>query len=60
MSDCVVYALQFESLAHREEVWHSFHADPEWQEYKALPEDGEPVVLRFKSTILKATDYSPQ
>jgi hypothetical protein len=60
LSDTVVYALVFEDLAQREEAWKAFHSDPEWIQYKTTEDPGGvPVVRRFKSTILKATDYSP-
>ncbi|HEY2578516.1 MAG TPA: NIPSNAP family protein [Streptosporangiaceae bacterium] len=57
-SDKLTYILQFENLRHREEAWAAFHADEEWLQAKA-GFSKEELVVRFRSTILKPTDYSP-
>lgn len=59
-SDKLIYIVRFESLSHREKAWAAFHADEEWKEISAAFSTKDPLVLRFRSTILKPTDYSPQ
>jgi hypothetical protein len=60
-SDKVTYVLRFENLRRREEAWAAFHTDEEWLKAKAgFGRDGiDDLVVRFRSTILKPTDYSP-
>jgi len=58
-SDKLTYIVRFESLSHREKAWAGFHADEEWQKISAGFSTNDPLVVRFRSTILKPTDYSP-
>ena len=59
MNNRLTYVVRFESLADRERAWSAFHADEEWRAVKAAIGPIDPVVTRFRSTILTPTDYSP-
>lgn len=58
-SNELIYALSFESLGAREEAWKAFHSDLERRAYKANLGPVDPVVLRFRSSVFVATNYSP-
>ena len=58
-SNELVYILAFEDLAHREQAWQAFFADPEWQEAKRVSEAQGPLVERIVNKIWKPTRYSP-
>ena len=58
-SNELVYILAFEDLAHREQAWQAFFADPEWQEAKRASEANGPLIERIVNKIRKPTPYSP-
>ncbi len=51
--------LVFENLAHRERAWASFYTDPAWPaRQNALYCDGQPLITRTDSCVMKGTDFS--
>ena len=58
-SDELWYMIAFESLAHREEAWAAFLADPEWQEVREQSEGDGPLVHHLENRILLPTEFSP-
>ncbi len=57
---CLVYFLSFPSREAREASWKAFSADPEWKAVAAKSEEGGKIVSKVVSTLLTATDFSPQ
>lgn len=55
----LIYVLEWRDLAHRQEAWENFVADPEWNAVKAESEKDGPLVASLSSSILQPTDYSP-
>jgi hypothetical protein len=55
----LTYMLAYDDLAHRESVWKTFGADPEWQKLRVQPglSDAE-IVSNISNTILRPTAYS--
>jgi hypothetical protein len=55
----LTYMLAYDDLAHREAVWKTFGADPEWQKLRSQPglSDAE-IVSNISNTILRPTAYS--
>lgn len=54
----LIYLLQWESLAEREQKWNAFQADPEWQEKRAASEKDAPIVANVSSQIVTPTAFS--
>ncbi len=54
----LVYLLEWESLAEREEKWNAFASDPEWLEKRAKTEENGQLVLSVENSILQPTDFS--
>ena len=54
----LIYLLQWESLAEREEKWTAFMADPEWQQKRAESEKDAPIVANVSSQIITPTAFS--
>jgi hypothetical protein len=54
----LIYILEWEDLAHCEEAWEAFKADPEWIAVKSASEKDGPLVADLSSSILQPTDYS--
>jgi len=59
MSNHFTYVARFADLGDRERSWESFHTDQDRLAYRSNVGPVDPVVRRFRSTILKAADYSP-
>ena len=57
-SNELIYLLQWESLAEREQKWAAFQSDPEWNEKRAQTEADGPIVARVRNSFLRATPYS--
>ena len=57
-SNELVYLLEWQSLAEREQKWSAFQADPEWNEKRAQTEANGPIVARVRNSILRPTRYS--
>ncbi len=55
----LVYAVAFEDAEHREKVWASVRADPEFKRVMALTEADGPTVKSFASGLMEPTDFSP-
>jgi NIPSNAP protein len=58
-TNTLYYMLAFNNLAHREDAWKSFSADPEWQEVASSSEKDGPLIVSIKNMMLKPTPYSP-
>ncbi len=54
----LIYLLEWESLAEREQKWDAFQADPEWQEKRAETEAAGPIVAAISNQFLIPTPYS--
>ncbi len=54
----LIYLLEWESLAEREEKWTAFMADPEWQQKRAESEKDAPIVANVSSQIITPTAFS--
>ena len=57
-SNELVYLLEWESLAERDQKWSAFQSDPEWIEKRAQTEANGPIVARVRNSILRPTPYS--
>lgn len=57
-SNELVYLIEWESLAERDQKWTAFQADPEWIEKRAQTEAAGPIVARVRNSILRPTPYS--
>ena len=57
-SSDLVYMLQWESLADRDQRWAAFAADPEWVEARAKSEADAPIVASITNSILMPTSFS--
>jgi hypothetical protein len=56
----LIYILAFPSREAQQKAWKAFIADPEWQKaYKESEAEGK-LVTKIESTLLSATDYSPE
>jgi hypothetical protein len=58
-ADTLIYLCVFPSVEAKEKAWAEFKVDPEWLKVKAESEKDGVLVKEIKSTILRATDYSP-
>ncbi len=54
------YILAFPDRAARDASWKAFGADPEWKAVAAATEKDGRIVTKVESTILHATDFSPE
>jgi len=57
-SSDLVYMLQWESLADRDQRFGAFAADPEWIEARAKSEADGPIVASITNSILMPTSFS--
>ncbi|HYU20224.1 MAG TPA: NIPSNAP family protein [Chloroflexota bacterium] len=57
-SNVLIYMLEWESLAEREQKWSAFQADPEWNTKRAETERDGPLVARVRNSILRPTRFS--
>ena len=58
-SDELWYMLGYESLAHREQAWGAFQADPGWHKARAESEVDGPLVHHVENRFMSPTDFSP-
>ena len=58
-TNMLYYMLEFKDLAHLDEAWTSFRADPEWQEVVTVSEKDGPIIARVSNSVLTPTKYSP-
>ena len=58
-SDEFVYILGYRDMAHREQAWGAFQADPEWIATRAQTEVDGPLVHHVENRFMVPTDYSP-
>jgi len=58
-SDELWYILGFDNLAHREQAWAAFAADPEWRKVREESEKDGPLVHHLENRVLNPTDFSP-
>ncbi len=54
----LIYMLQWESLAEREQKWNAFMADPEWLAKRAESEKDGPILQNVSSQIIAPTAFS--
>lgn len=54
----LVYLLQWESLAEREQKWNAFLRDPEWLAKRADSEKDGPILQNVSNQILAPTAFS--
>jgi NIPSNAP len=54
----LVYILQWESLADREERFAAFQSDPEWIEARRKSEEDGPLLASISNSILTPTTFS--
>ena len=54
----LVYLLEWESLAEREQKWNAFQSDPEWLEKRAETEREKAIVANVSSQIMAPTGFS--
>lgn len=54
----LIYLLEWRDMAHLEQAWAAFKADPEWLAVKAETEKNGQIVENVASSILQPTDYS--
>lgn len=52
-SNQLIYLLEWNSLAEREQRWEAFASDPEWVAARNETEKDGPFVLRITNTILR-------
>ena len=57
-SNELIYLLQWESMAEREQKWQAFQSDPEWIERRAQTEADGQIVARVRNSFLRPTPYS--
>jgi hypothetical protein len=58
-SNTLNYLVAFDSLAHREQAWAAFLADPDWQTARAESERDGPILARIRNELWRPTPYSP-
>ena len=58
-SNTLYYMLAFRDLAHLDEAWKNFRADPEWHQVVSESEKNGPLVARLTNVVLSPTQYSP-
>jgi len=54
----LIYMLEWESLADRDNKWAAFQADPAWIEARRKTEENGPLVASIANSILRATAFS--
>lgn len=54
----LIYLLKWRDMAHREQVWNAFQADPDWIARRNATEAERPIVTRVESSFLAPTDFS--
>ena len=54
----LIYLIEWDSLAEREEKWNAFQVDPEWLEKRAVTEKNGPLVTTITNSILQPTSFS--
>ncbi|MDP8922962.1 MAG: NIPSNAP family protein [Chloroflexota bacterium] len=57
-SNELIYLIQWESMAQREQKWLEFQSDPEWIEKRAQTEANGQIVARVRNSFLRPTPYS--
>jgi len=56
----LTYMLAFDSLAHREEAWKKFGADPEWQKMRSAPDLADALIVSsISNSMLRPLPFSP-
>ena len=53
------YLLRFDDMAHREQAWGAFQADPAWHRDREATERDGPIVARVRNQFWRPTPYSP-
>ena len=54
----LVYLLEWESMAEREQKWTAFQADPEWIEKRNQTEEEGPLISSISNAFLQPTKFS--
>jgi hypothetical protein len=55
----LIYILAYPNAAAQKKMWQAFLDDPVWKKVKEESEKDGVLVGEIKSTLMKATDYSP-
>jgi hypothetical protein len=56
----LAYMLAYDSLAHREELWKKFGADPEWQKMRSNPDLADALIVsNISNAMLRPLPFSP-
>ena len=55
----LIYILGFKDLAHREQAWDAFQADPEWIQGRAESEKDGAMISHLENILMRPTNYSP-
>jgi len=58
--DDLIYIVRYESWADREKKWGALQADADWQRVRAKSEERGWLVEHIRTSLLAATDFSPQ
>lgn len=54
----LTYLLKWRDMAHRDEAWSAFQADPDWIEQRNATEAERVIVNRIENAFLAPTDFS--
>jgi len=54
----LIYLLEWDSMAEREQKWAIFSADPEWLEKRSRTEQNGPLISSFSNAFLQPTGFS--
>lgn len=56
----LTYMLSYDNLAHREDLWKKFGADPEWQKMRSAPDLADALIVsNISNAILRPLPFSP-
>ena len=54
----LIYLLQWDSMAEREQKMTAFMTDPEWLEKRSKTEENGPLISSFSNAFLQPTSFS--
>ena len=59
-TDELIYMTRYGSWEEREKKWGALQADPDWERVRAKSEERGWLVEHIRTSLLAATDFSPQ